>query len=383
MEEVPFDDRHVPRAEIDWDRSAWWWRPLTRTIQPATKMISLFTALVALWLARTGVQLSEWLFTPDWSRGTVEVAATGTLQSQLWGWVAGLLQALLGFGKFGVNELAFVSFCALWLALVFSIFGGVIARRGLVELGQQTVAPWGESFRLVLSRWQSYLWATGMHLVGIAVMLLPIFALGLLSRFGSIGASIAGVLLLICYPLVFGVGRFALSMLICFPLSVCAIAAEKRADAFEGFSRSNAYLFQRPFVAAICAIALFFVGSVGEQIVYWTLTLGWGIVRGAYFYGGGLVQPASNDYVATGNWLVVELVRAYWFSFLWTGAAALYLILRKSVDHTEMDEMDCVENPIEETLPVIPTTPPAANAEPVAEGTGESVPSEGADGSGS
>ncbi len=85
--------------------------------------------------------------------------------------------------------------------------------------------------------------------------------------------SLAGILLLLCYPIVMGIGRLSISLVVFFPLSVCAIAAEKKADAFEGFSRSNAYFFQRPAVAVMCIVFFLTVGVIGEQLVAWTFTL--------------------------------------------------------------------------------------------------------------
>ncbi len=276
-------------------------------------------------------------------------------------WIQFFFQAVSSIGPLGWNELAFVTFEFLWLCTTFALFGGVLARRAAVELGQRTISPWGEAIGLVASRWQSYLWATGMHFVGILVLLLPALLLGLCSRLGTVGGVVAGVLLLLCYPLVFGIGRFALSAIICFPLSVVAICVEKKADAFEGFSRSNAYFFQRPVVAVLCSLLLLAAGLVGEKIVYWTLHLGWWLMRHGFAFSGG---PGAQDnlYLNYGDWLTQMLIAAYWFSFFWAAVAAIYLILRRSVDNCELDEMDCLESEVERTLPDIPTTSQAAPA---------------------
>ncbi len=359
MEEVPFDERHVPRVEIDWSRSAWWWIPLTRSLQPAVRMNALAVGLLAILLSTWGAKLGQQIFAPAW-RPTFDwyTPSNSLFSPRPIGWASNVLQSLLSFERLGLKEFGFLTFELLWLTLVFGLLGGVLARRSLVELGQRTISAWGESLTIVGSRGLSFLWLMGMHFVGIAAMLVPIFVLGLLSRLGSFGATLAGILLLMGFPLVFAMGRFVLSAIVCFPLSVCAIAAEKKADAFEGFSRSNAYFFQRPVVVALCVVCLLAVGSVGEQLVFWTITAGWWLMRGTFLMAGGAVQPASNAFVGAGNWLSSALLAAYWFSFCWSGAAATYLILRKSVDHTELDELELLESPIERSLPEIPNTPP-------------------------
>jgi hypothetical protein len=201
-----------------------------------------------------------------------------------------------------------------------------------------------------------------MHLVGIFAMLIPFLLLGLLSRLGEVSANITGALVLLCFPIVFGIGRFAVSTFVCFPLSVCAISAEKRADAFEGFSRSNAYFFQRPVVAFACVLCLFLAGLVGEQIVYWTITLGWWLARSTFLDSGGLVQPAAGKFVNLGDALAAALIAAYWASYFWSASAAIYLILRKAIDNTELDELDSIQSPQERALPQLASAPSASSA---------------------
>lgn len=184
--------------------------------------------------------------------------------------------------------------------MTFAPLGGVLARRSLVELGQRTVSAWGEALNIVFSRWQSYLWSMGMHFVAVAGLLVPFYILGLLSRLGSLGAILSGVLLLLSYPLVFAIGRFVRTAIVCFPLSVFAIAAEKKADAFERFSRSNAYFFQRPLLTALLAACLLLVGMVGELLV-WAPSPRWWLMRGTYLIASASVQPAAGSYVAAGT----------------------------------------------------------------------------------
>ncbi len=179
---------------------------------------------------------------------------------------------------------------------------------------------------------------------------------------GQPGAYVGGVLLLLFFPIAFGVGRFVLSLIVCFPLSVCAIAAEKKADAFEGFSRSNAYFFQRPVVAFVFAAALFACGYVGEQLIYWTVGTGWSLVRSSFLYSGGAVQPAAEQFVSAGNWLGSSIVSVFWFSYFWSASGALYLVLRRSVDHTELSEIDLAEQAAAQELPEIPATPTTSAA---------------------
>ncbi len=364
MEEVPFDDRRVPKAEIDWERSFWWWYPLTRALHPAIRMSSLGVSLLAIVVVVLGWRLGIWLFQPDvapiFSPLGVQV---GLFDSHVTVWQGTLLHVLAAILQpTGIKGFAFWTFEIFWASLTVSLFGGVLARRAMIELGQRTVAPWFHSIQLVAKRWQSYLWSAGMNLVGIGALLLFPVVLGLISRLGSPGAIVGGVLLILFFPIAFGVGRFVLSLTVCFPLSVCAIGAEKKADAFEGFSRSNAYFFQRPVVAFLFAAGLFAAGYIGEQLVSWTLNAGWSLVRNSYLYSGGMTQPAAARFVSAGNWLAQSLIAAFWFSYFWSASGALYLLLRRSVDHTELSEIDLDEQAAAQELPEIPPAPATESA---------------------
>ncbi len=351
MEEVPFEDRTVPRVEIDWGRSFWWWYPISRAVQPAIRMSSLLTSVLALLLLRFGI-----LHAVDWFKPS---RAMRDLVTQLSEFRFSSLstQTFPSVPSLGVDDIAFVTFAILWIALIGSLFGGVLARRAAVELGQRTIAPWIRSIQLVGSRAVSYLWAAGMHIVGAVALVAPIALLGWFAKLGSIPAVISGILLIaVCLPLIFAIGRILMSLIFCYPLSVCAISVEKKADAFEGFSRSNAYLFQRPVLTVVCVALLYLFGLVGAFLVNWTVQLGWGLIQQTFSATSGHAYPAVDTYLGAGDWIAKNLIFAFGFSYFWSASAGLYLVLRKCVDNTDLDEMDLMESEIEQNPPKIPTT---------------------------
>lgn len=369
MDEKPFDDRIVPKVEIDWNRSLWWWYPITRAIHPAMRITALVTSAIGLWTMLTGLRIANWLFAPRFieefnnqyirSLTNIRIAPIEAGQSQV-------------FEAIGLRELAYLTFCLLWLAVALGFFGGILSRRAAVELGQRTIAPWGETIRVVASRMLSYIWVTGMHLVAIAGLLLLPFLLGLLARLGPM-AHVAGVLLILLFPLVFAIGRLVLSMFVCFPLAVTAISCERNGDAFEGFSRSNNYFFQRPVVFVLCAAVLAMIGWVGYAIVFWWLLAGWHWMRDTFLTGAGVTVsgmfgPASgNDlqaarlirWVVSGATITWWLIGAYWFSYFWSAASSIYLICRRSVDNVDLDVIDSPTVRTLEQLPKLPAQPQA------------------------
>jgi hypothetical protein len=110
-------------------------------------------------------------------------------------------------------------------------------------------------------------------------------------------------------------------------------------------------------VAFVFAAALFACGYVGDFLVSGVLNAGWSLVRNSYLYSGGMSQSATEPFVAVGNWLAQSLIAAFWFSYFWSASGALYLILRRSVDHTELSEIDLAEQAAAQELPEIPPAP--------------------------
>lgn len=373
MEEVPFQDRSVPKVELDWERSFWWWYPVSRAIHPAIRMTNLLWSLIAVSVLRAGILQAEIWFSTDLEVARILDWISGP---SLWSEQFSSISQNLRMPSMTVENVAFLTFSILWLACIGSTFGGVLARRAAVELGQRTIAPWFRSIRLVGSRLISYLWAAGMHFVAIGGLLLPFVILGWLSRLGSTVALIAGILLvLLALPLMFAIGRLFLSMTVCYPLSVCAISIEKRADAFEGFSRSNAYFFQRPVLAMLTAVLLLAFGELGALLLSGVVYTGWGLVEQTYIATSSANALATSSTLEIGNWLADSLVMAFRFSYFWSATAGLYLVLRRCVDSTDLDEMDVCESEIEQNPPVIPTTSQAAVSDQAGEAETQSIPS--------
>lgn len=370
MEEVPFEDRVVPRVEIDWDRSLWWWYPITRAIHPAIRWTSLLVGFLGIWLLQSGLQWGSTLFSPAYEI-PLQTGWSGAPWLSLPRWE---LQGRLP--EITINNVAFFSFAALWIALVSGTLGGILARRSAIELGQRNMASWIQAVKVASRRLVSSIWAAGMYLIALLALLFPILLLGWLARLGPVAAAVSGVLLLtVCIPILFATGKTLLSLIICFPLSICAINVEKKADAFEGFSRSNAYLFQRPVVSVLIILGLLIFGEVGAFLVYWTVQLGWGIVSNTFLMAAGNDANAI-EWSSTVSWLASNLVDAFRFSYFWSATAALYLILRRCVDDTELDEIEMLDSDLVKQLPQLPSeSQPKNGSDPGETATRETSPS--------
>ena len=171
-----------------------------------------------------------------------------------------------------------------------------------------------------------------------------------------------------------GIGWIAAIASLGFSISVCAIVAEKGADAFDGLSRASAYVFQRPMTILCILVVGFGVGSIGFWVFDFVLDCGERIFLAAMSAGfGGAIwegfmasEPSGRSSLPGNLFLALKetlagLRFAYVISFFWTASAAAYLILRWEIDHTDFDELDLQE--LGEPVPIPKLTETPASAE--------------------
>jgi hypothetical protein len=308
----------------------------------------------------------------------------------------------------------FLFLVILWELAVWALFGGAITRIASVQVARSNErVGLMESLKFVWARYRSYFCAPLfplLFLIGIAFLLL-IF--GLVEAWGYFIGDILSVL----WPLVFLAGLImavVLVGLVGFPLMYSTISAEG-SDSFDAISRSYSYVYQAPWhyiwysvVALIYGAAVvFFIGFMGSLLVYlskWGATLppttqsrepsylfmwaptsyGW---RDMMLYksphaeqvpevnnSGNIVYvtqlkttdnytPEGTNYFATFVvtvclYVLFLLVVGFAYSYFWTASTIIYLLMRRKVDDTELDEIHLEEEPEQAWTPP-PTTPAA------------------------
>lgn len=314
-------------------------------------------------------------------RGVVHIFCGGGPQSLIPGTAAAL--ALAAF---------------MWWTLVWSFFGGAIARIAAVEVARDERITANEALGFARDRFGSFFWGP----MGILVMLGAL--LGTNALIGLTGKiPFAGDLLMaITYPIVLVLTLVALLLAtgatLASPLFAPAMATEAT-DAFDGVSRSLSYLFSRPwhylwygFLAklygGVCfgVVAAFGWGVV--ELSLWSLGLGLHagqhstrkIDRLAEYLAGPALQDGPvtmGEYMAEFGGtsvlfllavtvcvvLVAGLVAGFGVSIHYSLRTCIYFLLRHNVDATEMDEVWMPE--AERGEPAIP--PPPADSGPARE----------------
>jgi len=251
---------------------------------------------------------------------------------------------------------------------IWSIFGGAITRCASVQLARGERIGMGPSLKFAVGKLLSYFASPLMPLGGTAL-----FALGVLLVVGlpmNLDAGLIWAGLVWILVLAFGllIGVLLLGLLFGWPLMWATISTEGT-DTFDALSRTYAYTMQRPLhyllyvvlVGALGALTWLLVLGFGEAVIH----LSWWAADWAVFDETrmeAIVAAADGDHARldrladegveisslghAGIWLfrlANGLVRAVAFSFaygyFWVSASAIYLLLRRDVDHTETDEI--------------------------------------------
>ena len=251
----------------------------------------------------------------------------------------------------------------LWFVLAWSLFGTAITRHAAVTMiGEESPGFLG-GLRFGVSRWPSSFNSVAFVLLGVAVLSLPGAVLGLLMR-ADWGLAIAGVI----WPLVLA-GALVLAILVVglvagWPLMVAAVGVE-RGDSFQAISTAFSYLYQRPlhyaFYAVVAGVvfvpALFAAGLFADattSLAFWAASFGMGHARTA-----GLLESAAASLAEAGTaaptfglrailfWhdCIETLLGSFAWGYFWAIVTAAYMLLRRDVDGTELDEVVLDELP--------------------------------------
>ena len=329
-----------------------------------------------------------------------------------------LLQPRIGF----LNWLYF-SLVLVWTLLTWGLFGGAITRMAAVQVARKEKVGPVEAIRFTLSRYLHFFSAPLFPLILVLIITVFLIIYGLLHWIPIFGDIVVDGL---TWPLVILAGlvmAVILVGLVGWPMMYATISAEG-SDNFDALSRSYSYVYQCPWhylwysivALAYGAVLVFFVGFMGSLMVY----LGkWGVgqtpglertgrgpsylfvyaptsyqwrellLQGAQTEDGqNVVKNGAIDAAAYSTylgqlklynqigavmvtvwiWLVFVMIIGFGYSYFWSAGTIIYLLMRRKVDDTELDEVYLEEDESEEAYSTSAPVEPA----PAASGTPES-----------
>jgi hypothetical protein len=263
---------------------------------------------------------------------------------------------------------------------IWGYFGGIITRSASLQLATGDRDHVGLTLRFACKHWRNYVVAPITPLMGVAAIAIPLWIMGLLLR------AYLGVLVALAWPLLL-CGGFLIALLLAglafgWPLMWGNVSTEG-VDSFDAISRSYDYVFHRPLNYAFYVAVAAAIGAATWTIVYYFTA---GIVGATYWavgWGCGTEELAG---VMAGQGITGGLIH-FWcqclkllavgflFSYFWTASSAIYLLLRRDNDATELDEIRAEDEGEQECVPLPPLKtegPIAPNGDPE---TGSESPS--------
>jgi hypothetical protein len=295
----------------------------------------------------------------------------------------------------------------LWTLATWALFGGAITRIAAVQVARKEHVSISEALRFTLSRYLSFFSAPLFPFLFVLVIVIFLIIFGIFHMIPVIGDVLVDGL---GWPLVLAAGlaqAVILLGLVGWPMMYATISSEG-SDSFDALSRSYSYLYQSIWTylwyslvaLAYGVVVIFFVAFMGSLMVYlgkWGVSqtpflasahrepeylfiyaptsFGWRdlLLRGSRHLdaSGGDFTPAYYDQLHVYNYLGAILVAGwlyllflvvigFGYSFFWSVNTIIYLLMRRKVDDTEMDEVYLEDDEGEENYPA--TTSPGLAA---------------------
>jgi len=283
----------------------------------------------------------------------------------------------------------------LWALAVWSFLGGAITRVAAVSLAGDEYLSWSEMMSHARSKWLSYFGGPLIPLVPVAFMVVGLAVLGMLlwTGVGTIVAALIWPLMLLAG---LGIAVLLLGVVFGWPLMWATVSTEGT-DGFDAVSRTYSYIFQRPLhylfylvIAVVFGLLCWlFVANFAAGVIALTdWSVEWGANLGRWSIGAAAADvPAANTIdlllqkgsqagalASLGAQLIyfwracVKLLAvSFLYSYFWTAMTAVYLLLRRDVDATELDEVFLPreeESPEEQPQVQPEQTPPEAATTP-------------------
>lgn len=273
-----------------------------------------------------------------------------------------------------------------WTLAIWALFGGAIARIAAIHLTYgETIGPL-TALRESAAKWPSTVGAPLLCFAAVAIIAIPLALAGFLLH-ASVFAFLIGLGWFIV--LLFGIALAIVLVGLAFgwPLMWSTIAVE-RSDAFDAVSRAYAYVFQRPLHAVFYLLVAGVLGLLAQTGVNlmvdatlaatdWAVEIGAGGDRLRELHHPQNVSALDRTGVKAIQFWTTGfrgIADAFCMAYLWPAAVAIYLLLRRHIDATDLGDVVFDEGPPTRGLPPLATDPatgvprvdPAATAQPPA-----------------
>ncbi len=303
-----------------------------------------------------------------------------------------------GLGWFvQVHWLYFIIYSLFCLA-VWGLAGGAICRIAALHATRDEKIPLREAFSFANQKFFSFFLAPLMPVIFVFGCCLPLLVIGAIGVIPFLGELFVGLTFFIVLIISFILAMIIIGGVSGLGLLYPTIAVEG-SDTFDAFSRSYSYVYARPWrtifytlVTAIYGTLCFifvkvlvglvfgsasaivgftmnlksaaYAAPLGKlQAMWFSPTLSGPFFGRFYLFKLSWSEAVASFFVALWVFLLVGLVIAFAVSFFFSGYTFIYLLLRRCVDATELDEVYVEELETKLSQPAVPQPEPAVQPE--------------------
>ncbi|WP_164102023.1 hypothetical protein [Candidatus Laterigemmans baculatus] len=335
-------------------RDALPWLALVDCLRPVTSVINLTLIGLTFWLSIGLAYAVQWAFdAPVGDLSSAFAPPRGMLGewwaapqlADAWWWLAGPTLAIVEGGSW--TRLSMLVLHQALLLVVWAVPAAYLMRQCSLSMAGRLQMGTGEGLRLAAGRFFPLLVAALIPVLAVVLIWIYFVFSGLLGRIPEVGEWIAAAVQLLGLPLAIVAGLLAFGGLFAVPLAWAAVATEQEGSGFDGISRGYEYVLRRP-------LQLVFYGLIAAAITYALSLLARGVTLAAWLVidFGYQIGSGSDDapprLVAA---VVASLPTIVVLSLFWSLSAGLYLLLRRSANHQEIEDVWETPRPKPEPLP--------------------------------
>ena len=282
------------------------------------------------------------------------LSLVGEMHDSLFGGESRVLDARTGYAICIVD--------LVWLLIVWGFFGAMITRIAVIRIGRGEKIGFREALADVRKKYISYVMSPVFVLVSCFVLSLPIVVISLLLNF-DLGVMLASLLWMVAIVFGIGVAFLLTGFFFGWPLMWPTISAEEAGDVYEATSRTFAYTFQAPlqyFFYVLVSILIWIpsvilvqnFASLAEQVIFSGMAVAADESQLIQQYINGQVSldGKSQTFVIGANiisgchWFAHLMADAFCVGFFFASFSGIYLLLRRFVDHTPLDEVFVIDD---------------------------------------
>lgn len=255
-----------------------------------------------------------------------------------------------------------------WGLIIGSLAGGVLARRSAFEFAREESLSLKEAVLYVKRRSFDYLSAPALPLCAALALGLVLILAGSIARWLPGGGYLVSATWSLLYLCGLTMAVLLLTVLAAWPMMVAAVSVNG-GDGFDALSRGFGFVMDRwryyawclcimTAYGGLCALMLGLAKQYGETLILASLSRGWG-------------PSAITDLprlLPAGAWenCLSLIGSGLAYSFFWSSMTIIYVVLRKSVDNADLQELYLdggPENADDLQALINPQIPPAPRAD--------------------